>query len=177
MLKMFTVAAGVAALGMVAVAAAEDVKATDITVRAGVVFPWDSNLRQVSDLFFGAGVDYTFPNQIIKIKNSESYFSADWFGRSTNGRKGNVFPLALNQRFFSSGISNSLNKLGRTYFTIGLGGAVVDVGASQVKFLVRGGLGVELGPNIIAEAIATYTEKTRSGVRGSGVGVYFGYRF
>lgn len=174
---MFKLAAGVAALGMVAVAAADDVKATDITVRAGVVFPWDSNLRSVSDLFFGAGVDYTFPTQLLRIKNSESYFSVDWFGRSTNGRKGNVFPIALNQKFYSSGISGSLNKLGRTYFTIGLGGAVVDVGVSQVKFLIRGGLGVELGPNIIAEAIATYTEKTRSGVRGNGLGVYLGYRF
>lgn len=176
-MKKLHLAAFAAALGFVGVASAQPIDAapSNLTFRGGVVFPLDDNLREASDLFFGVGIDYLFPNQIIRAGNSETYFSVDWFVKGTSGARGNVFPLAINQRFYSdvSGIS----RYGRTYFTLGLGAAVIDVNRSATRFLVRGGVGVELGPNVVAEAIATFSDKTRDNVRANALGVYVGYRF
>jgi hypothetical protein len=177
-MKMLKMAAGVAALGVVASASAQlDVHPANLTFRAGFVLPVDSALRNFSKTFFGVGVDYTLPNQFLNLKNSESYISLDWFGRSSNGVKGNVFPIAFNQRFWLGQNSSSLGRYGTPYATFGIGAAIIDVGQSSTKLLLRGGLGVELGSHLCAEAILTLTDKSTSGVRANAVGIYVGYRF
>jgi hypothetical protein len=174
-------AAIVAALGVVGLASAQnsgqstlDARPTNLTFRGGIVFPLDDNLRAVSDFFGGIGVDYLFPTQLIR--GSETYLSLDWFAKGTNLRKGSVLPIALNQRFYlGRGI---YNREFRNYFFIGAGVAVIDVGASSTRFMLRGGVGTELGPNIIAEGVLTLSDESRgSGVRANAIGAYIGYRF
>src|SRR6201999_1282616 len=89
-------------------------------------------------------------------KDSETYLSADWFFRSSSGERGNVFPLALNQRWYSNVRGTKLSNYGRTYFSLGVGAAIIDVRhASATEFLGRGAIGVEFGPHVIAEAVLT----------------------
>jgi hypothetical protein len=178
--KKFLTAA-VAALGIVGVSVAQssttqiDATPSNLTFRLGVVFPLDDNLRENSDLYGGLGVDYTFPTQLIK--GSTTYASLDWFFKGSNGRNGNVFPIAINQRFYSK-TGNSFYPDGRSYFFIGGGVAIIDVSnRSDTKFMIRGGVGTELGPNIIAEAAATFSDRSKVDVRANAIGIYIGYRF
>lgn len=146
-----------------------------LTLRGGIVFPLDDNLRESSDLFFGIGLDYEFQTQLIR--GSTTFFSADWWLRTSNGDNGNVFPLAINQKFYTKRESRYYEG-GRTYFFVGAGVAVIDVaGSSSAKWMIRGGVGMEIGPNLIAEAVGTYSDESSTKVRAAGVGVYVGYRF
>ncbi len=146
-----------------------------LTFRGGILFPLDDNLRKSSDLFAGFGVDYEFPTQLIK--GSTTYLSADWWLRTSSGDNGNVFPIAINQRFYGKGGSRFYEG-GRNYFFAGLGVAIIDVaGRSSSKWMLRGGVGTEIGPNIIAEAVLTLSDESSTNVRANGVGVYLGYKF
>jgi len=177
--KFFT--AAVAALGIVGAASAQssstqiDATPSNLTIRGGVVFPLDSELRKASDLFAGLGLDYEFPTQLIK--GSTTFASVDWWLKASNGTNGNVFPLTVTQRFYS-GKGNNYYKEGRSYFFVGGGIAIIDVEhKSSSKFCFRGGIGTELGPNIIAEASLTLSDRSKTDVRANAVGVYIGYRF
>ena len=171
----------VAALGIVGVACAQssttviDATPSYLTLRGGVTFPLDDNLRESSDLFGALGLDYEFRSQLIR--GSTTYASVDWWFKGSNGGNGNVFPLTITQRFYNNH-GNSYYKEGRSYFFVGGGVAVIDVASkSSAKFCVRGGFGTELGPNIIAEASLTLSDKSKTNVRANAVGVYIGYRF
>jgi hypothetical protein len=181
MRRTILLAAMAAALGVSGVASAQnsgssvDATPTNFTFRGGLVFPMDSGLRDVADLWGGVGVDYLFPTQLIR-GGSQTYLSADWFIRGTGGGRGNVWPIALNQRFYAG--QGIYNREFRNYFFVGAGVAILDFSKSSTKFLMRGGVGTELGPNIIAEATLTLTDKDNStGIRGNAIGVYLGYRF
>jgi hypothetical protein len=180
MRRTIQLAAIAAALGICGGAMAQnsgqrsDVTPSGITFRGGIVFPLDEELRELSDVFFGLGADYLFPTQLIR--GSETFASIDWWARGTNGRKGNVFPVALNQRFkLGPGL---YNREFSNYFFVGAGAAIIDVGGSATKFMLRGGFGTELGPNIIAEGVLTLSDEHKaSGIHANSIGVYFGYRF
>jgi len=171
----------VAALGLVGVACAQssttqiDATPSNLTLRGGLVLPLDSNLRENSDFYGGLGLDYEFPNQLIR--GSSTFASVDWYFKGSTGSNGNVFPLTLTQRFYSNK-GNSYYKDGRSYFFVGGGIAIIDVaGKSSSKYCLRGGIGTELGPNIIAEASLTFSDKSKTDVRANAVGFYIGYRF
>lgn len=167
--------AALAVIGSAQVTGQIDATPSNLTIRGGIVFPLDDRLRDSSDFFGGFGLDYDFPRQLIR--GSTTYASADWFFKGTSGQKGNVFPLALNQRFYGRTVSG-IEQYGAPYFFVGVGLAIIDVtSAADSRLLLRGGLGVELGPNIIAEATLTLTDKTKQNVRANAIGVYIGYRF
>lgn len=171
----------VAALGIVGVACAQssttqiDATPSYLTLRGGLVFPLDDNLRENSDLYGALGLDYEFPTQLIK--GSTTFASVDWWFKGSNGGNGNVFPLTITQHFYT-GKGNSYYREGRSYFFVGGGIAIIDVAnKSSSKFCLRGGVGTELGPNIIAEASLTLSDRSKTDVRANAVGVYIGYRF
>ena len=170
-------ALALAAIGITSVAGAQAIDATPsyLTFRGGILFPMDSNLRESSDLFGAVGADYEFPKQLIR--GSTTFASVDWWFRTSNGDNGNVFPLAINQRFYSKG-GNGMYADGRNYFFVGAGVAIIDVaGKSSGKWMLRGGVGTEIGPNVIAEAVATFSDESSTKVRANGIAVYLGYRF
>ncbi len=174
------IAASVAALGIMGAALAQNNNAfsSDVTLRAGGIFPLNGGMRAASNFWGGVGVDYRFPTQSFHIgNNSETYLSADWFFRGSNGTGGNVFPVAINQRFFTNVKGTNLEHYGRTYVSIGLGAAFIDINGSQTEFMGRGALGVEFGPHVIAEAVLTLSGTTRNNASANALGVYLGYRF
>jgi len=180
-MKKLHIAASVAALGIMgaAVAQTDNYTPSDFTLRGGIVFPINNGLRDSSNLFGGVGLDYCFPRQAVRLgQDSETYFSGDWFFRGTSGGKGNVFPLAINQRWYSKVQGTKLDRYGRTYFSLGIGAAIIDVShASGTEILGRGAIGVEFGQHMIAEAVLTISGQTRQDVSANAVGIYLGYRF
>ncbi len=174
-------AMALAAIGIVGGAFAQndstkiDATPSYLTIKGGILFPLDSGLRDASDFWGTVGFDYEFPTQLVR--GSTTFASVDWWFRTTSGSNGNVFPLAINQKFFSKG-GNGRYAEGRNYFFIGAGVAIIDVaGKSSGKWMLRGGVGTEIGPNINAEAVATFSDEGRNGVRANGIGVVLGYRF
>lgn len=179
-MKKLHIAASVAALGIMGAAVAQNNNApSDFSLRAGIVFPFNSGMSDASTIWGGAGLDYFFPTQTLHFgKNSETFFSADWFWRGTSGTRGNVFPLAINQRWYSNVSGTNLSYYGRTYFSVGIGAAIIDVNhASATELLGRASVGVEFNMHVFAEAVLTVSGQSRQDVSANAVGVYLGYRF
>lgn len=149
-----------------------EVHASGFSFRGGLVLPWDAPLRDVSKTMIGLGMEYSFQKQVVK--NSETYVSLDWFGKSLSGTHGNIFPLCINQRFYTGA---SRYGTGRAYFFAGLGVTFIDVNGATDKLGARGGVGMELSQTLFAEAAAYMSGKDNGGVAGNALGFYVGYRF
>ncbi|RYG49728.1 hypothetical protein EON79_00270 [bacterium] len=172
-MKQFTLAL---LAGVAAVASAQGSKTVGdtypygISVRAGVVFPIE---RSFSDFYsptlLGLGVDYTFNRPLFK--GGETFFSLDFF-TSQIGRKGNVVPFMINQRFYS----NARELGSRTYAFVGLGVVFRDTPNNDSTLGGRVGAGLELSNNVFTEATLFLSSK-RSGIGSNGIGLYAGYRF
>ena len=148
------------------------------TLRAGFLVPIDDNLRAVSNTFFGVGADYTFSNAYLS--GGETFFSLDWIGKTRGGGRFNVFPICINERYFLGGNNYSpaaqLNN--RAYVFLGLGAFLFDMDPTTWRFGGRGGVGIELGHSLKAEATLFLSAPT-SGVQihCNAVGLYLGYNF
>jgi hypothetical protein len=152
---------------------------TYLTGRAGYVFPIDTNLRDVSSGFFGLGVDYTFARGLIG--GGETFFSADWLGKTSGGGRLNIFPFCINERFFlnnGTGGTAAGTPYSRAYVFAGLGAFLFDMDPSTFRFGGRAGIGAEFNKNFVAEA-ALYLSSPTSGtnIHANAVGLYIGYRF
>ncbi len=146
------------------------------TLRGGVDFSIDSQLSHASSVLLGLGVDYTFSNNIFK--NAETYISIDWLARTHGNERFNLFPIALNERFYFS--PNQTGKYGPTvgtaYAFIGLGGTLYDFADSNFRFSGRLGIGTEFATRWIAEATLILAEPDY-GVHADAIGLYVGYKF
>ncbi len=170
-------AALVAALGVSAVASAQDRTGTDYTptgmsLRGGVTIPLDSTLSRLGNTLFDIGIDYQVPTSFLR--NSETYISFDYWASSLRFNKGSVIPIAINQRFYSGG--QGALEGSRTYLFVGLGAAFIDIDNSEAAIMVRGGIGKELGPNTFFETIGTFSDRAGGG-RANAVAFNIGYRF
>jgi hypothetical protein len=169
MKKLFVVA-GVAVASMAAAQEAPFSAPDNLGIRLGYVLPIDSNLRDVSKSFIGAGLD--FPVHLRLLPEGETIVSVDWIGKSGSGDHGNIFPFMISQRFYAKSEAGAL----RNYGFIGGGVALIDVASSNAVLAFRAGYGVELGANLYGEATFLYTDSS-AGVHGTSVGFYLGYRF
>lgn len=161
-----------AAIGLAGVASAQtDYTPTNLSVRLGVGFPLDDVTRDITKTLIGVGVDYDFTRPLIA--GGDTFLSIDWFGKSGSGAHGNIFPIMINQRFYSQPIDVG-NR--RTYGFLGVGIAVLDVFNTKTVLAARGGVGVELGQNLFAEG-TLYLSAPDQGVRANVVGLYVGYKF
>ncbi|RYG36636.1 hypothetical protein EON81_09175 [bacterium] len=162
--------AGVAAVASAQTSTVGDTYPYGISVRGGIVFPIE---RSFSDIFsptlLGLGADYTMDRPLFK--GGETFFSLDFF-TSQIGRKGNIVPLMINQRFYS----NDKEMGGRTYGFIGLGVVFRDTPNNDATFGGRAGAGLELSERLFTEATLFLSSK-RSGIGTNGIGLYVGYRF
>ena len=145
-----------------------------VTFRGGIILPVDSNLRDVSTTFIGIGMEYSLTHTYLN--SGETFVSVDWFGKSGSGAHGNVFPVCINQRFYTGTKTNRYGS-GRTYFFVGAGVTFIDVTEATNQIGARGGIGMELGPSIVVEAAGYLSGKARDGVSADAVGLYVGYRF
>lgn len=177
MKKNFALAALTLTLGLPVVASAQlqsnppDVTPYNIAIRGGLGFAvLDNSIRDVSNTWINLGLEYTFDKSFIK--DSTSYLSVDWFGKSGSGGKGNFFPISLNQRFMLQKPINGYD----AYFFVGLGVSVLDIKTTNTVLGARGGVGVDLGPHLFGEA-AAYLTTGSDGVHGNIISVAVGYRW
>ncbi len=141
----------------------------NMALRLGYVYPVDDVLRGVGTSYFGLGADFWVDFNIFK--GAETTLSLDWMASKFDGSGGNVYMLALNQRWYMGD-----SPVQRSYFFAGLGVASVDVTTAKGVLGVRGGYGKEFGDHIFGEIIVTYTDAS-AGARGTTAGFYLGYRF
>jgi hypothetical protein len=146
-----------------------------LTVRAGIVFPLDDPLRNVSRTFFGLGADYTIP-ALRLIPRGETYVSFDWLIRNQRGDRGNIFPIMLNQRFHVQPTDPA--QAHRVYGFVGLGAVILDVQPAATRFGGRFGMGIEFNDNLVGEVAVVLSDRTRdTNIRANSIGLYLGYRF
>jgi hypothetical protein len=145
----------------------------NMSIKGGVFFPLDDNLRSVDNLFGMLGAEYVFPTQLIR--GSETFAEFDWIFHTTASSSVNVFPLTLNQRFWSQP-GKGLFGTGRTYFFVGAGVTWIEP-KGQAKLTFHGGLGAELGARTFIETSLYIGEQDSNLLRNSGIGVNVGYRF
>ena len=166
-------AAVVAAFSLACVAGAQtssiDAYPNNFTIRAGVALPIDKSLSNVANSFTNVGVEYNFNNSLVK--GGDTYLSIDSFFKNFNNVT--AYPIAINQRFYTG--AHPLGR--RSYYFIGLGitwSSISNPTYSAVS--ARGGLGMELGPNIIAE-LAGYVSDQAGGNSINAITINLGYRF
>lgn len=170
------------AMGLTAVAHAQsqqtyDPTPTNLVIRVGGGFALDSNLKDYSSTFFGGGLDFGFGKGLFP--NAETYFSADALWGSRKSTNDSFFPFAVNQRFYLNNQVNASNANGdkRAYGFFGLGGTYYQVGGADLRPSLRGGFGLDLTENIIFEATAFFSAKSKNDVNANILGLYLGYRF
>lgn len=172
-MKLINATAVMAALGLAGAASAQtrtlDFDLSGISVRAGVTWSAEDDLKKYGSTFTGIGAEYTLA--VPLMKGGETYLSADYITKRLFGERGSILGFTANQRWYL-GSGNGL----RNYYFLGAGFAFVDYSSSEVAFFGRGGVGTELSDRIFAEAIGTVTPKA-GGASGTTVGVYLGYRF
>jgi len=146
----------------------------NISIKASLYWPLDSNLQHVDHLFGGGGLEYLFPTQIIK--GSETYMEFDALLHTTASSNVSVFPLTINQRFYGGPGSSLFGRDGRSFFFLGGGFSWIDP-KGQAKLTFHGGFGADLGPKVFTEAGLFLSDADSSGLRNSGVMLSIGYRF
>ena len=175
MSKMKTVVAAVAAFGVCGIASAQlstgsvDLTPYNMSVRAGIAVPIDRTLTDVGGVLVNLGLEYNLPRALLA--GGESFVALDYIFRGFGtGGGGSVLPLTLNQRIYTG------NGLRRSYYFFGAGLAMRTSGGSGSALAVRGGIGQELGPSIIAEAGIVLSEPAGN-VRANAITFNVGYRF
>lgn len=163
----------IAALGLVSISCAQNVfeEPQNASIRLGYVYPVDSVLRNVNNTYIGVGLDL-FPTGYKLLKEGETFFSADWIGKSGSGAKGNLFPLLINQRIYQGDAATG----GRSYWQFGAGVAIIDVTSTKTVLAGRVGIGKEFGEKLFGEMNFLYTDAANT-ARGTSLGFYIGYRF
>lgn len=170
MKKLIALAA--ASVGMATFAAAQSDAMNNISFRAGVAWPATGDFNGT---FFGVGLDFDFGKSWIGGQGS-TYFSFDWLSKSTQGTRGNFFPMHINQKFW---LQNTTEE-GQIpfYGFVGVGATILDVGPASTVLSGRLGLGAQINPQFSVEGVFVFTGRTRtSNVVGNHIGLYVGVKF
>jgi len=173
MRRLISAAAILTAFGVSGIAGAQtssiDTSPNNVTIRGGVALPVDQSLSNVSNTFSNVGIEYLFNASLIR--GGDTYLSVDAFFKDFNGVT--AYPVAINQRFYTGKNPNGR----RSYYFVGVGVTWTDVTNQTFNAIsARGGIGIELGPNIIAE-LAGYISDQAGGTRANAVTINLGYRF
>ncbi len=161
-----------ATVGLATFASAQSDSMNNISIRGGVAWPTTADL---AGTFIGAGIDFDFGKSFFGGKGT-TYFSFDWLSKSTQGTKGNLFPIMLNQKFM---LQNNENEGSYpVYGFIGAGACIIDAAPAATVLAGRIGLGAQLNTNFFMEGAFVFTGRARnSHLLGNHVGLYVGYKF
>lgn len=160
--------------GLAAASSAQSLESpTNIAFRLGIAFPFDERTRDATGNLLDVGADFFLNRSLIKGERTETFFSVDWLSKSGNGSKGNMFPILVNQRWYSPQTMGDEN---RTYFHAGLGVALMDIGHSETVLAGRFGGGMEFSRHLFGEANFLVTGDA-DGYRGTSIAFQVGYRF
>jgi hypothetical protein len=143
-----------------------DVTPYGYNFRVGVAFMSDDALND-DENWFSLGVDWNIEKSILNTGNS--FLSIDFITQNFDGDGGTIWPVMLNNRFFTGD--------GNTYLIAGIGGMVVDL-EGEAEFVLGGrlGAGVNFGEHLFLNGWYNFSRKV-DGVNPSHLGVYLGYRF
>lgn len=156
-------------LGIAAAAFSQDlINTAGLSARVGGIYPFEKSTRNVTGNMFGLGLDIAL--KTTYVKGSDAFLSFDYFGKSTDGKNGNILGAMLNQRFMSGSGSRPM------YTFAGVGFMIVDVNKSKTVLGARGGVGTNLGEHVFAEAVLTVSGNA-NGAKANTVGLYLGYKF
>lgn len=140
--------------------------------RIGAYFPTDGALRNVSNTWSDAGIEYDFLRGIFKT--GTTYASLDWTASKLFGGT-HIASIAVNERYYTRPKRYAIG--GTPYFYLGIGAGWEDLGGSTSStWVARGGIGSEFQGNYFLEAGALVSPKL-NGVNPSGISVSIGYRF
>ena len=177
MRRFLNAAAIVGALSLSGVSAAQgtapDFYPMNMSFRLGGVFPLDDRLDDLGNSLFAFGIDYRLSKPLLP--NGETFVSLDWFFGSTTGQKGNVLPLNLNHKWYTS--QEAAEGAKRTYVFLGVGAVFIDLVSSDTVFGARVGAGMELSTNVFVEGTFFISDRASGNVRSNAFGAYIGYRF
>ncbi len=161
-----------ATVGLATFASAQSDSLNNISLRGGVAFPTTADL---GGTFIGAGVDFDFGKSLFGGKGS-TYLSFDWLSKSTQGTKGNLFPIMINQKFMLQNTETEGSM--PVYGFIGAGACIIDASPAATVLAGRVGLGAMLNTNFFFEGAFVITGRARaSHLLGNHVGLYLGYKF
>lgn len=169
MKRIFTLIAATAAIFSTSVAQGDfdDVR-FDFTLRAGVFFPFDDNMSDLSDIWFAAGFDVEVDRGLIPGAStviSVDSMTHNWWSEHV------TFPININQRWYSGDWPR------RTYFQVGIGVAANDFQPADTVFGARAGVGMEWNETILFEADVFWSEEDTTDTSVLGVAGYVGWRF
>lgn len=166
------IALAAATVGMATFAAAQDSSnMNNISLRGGIAFPTSNSFNGT---LIGAGVDFDLGKSMFG-GSGMTYLSFDWLSKNTQGTRGNLFPLMVNQRF----ILQESNDQGSMpfYGFLGVGACIIDVAPASTVLAGRFGLGTKLNENFFLEGAFVITGRTKtSNILGNHIGVYLGYK-
>lgn len=143
-----------------------------MAIRGGLFLPTEGILKDKASQWLGVGFDIHVASDFLR--DSDTVLSADYLSHAFGGSKGSVFPLTINQFFYSP------MALNRFYWGIGAGATVADVdGPSKTVFGLKGTVGVELEREWFVEASYFWSDEFDEATDGrvNGVAFYVGYRF
>jgi hypothetical protein len=171
-MRLLTAGAAIAALTICGSALAKDQKdlyPTNITLRAGLVLPVNSDLSDAANLLGLIGVDYSLPQSFFQ--NGDTFISLDYWFRAFNGNSnGSVVPLMINQRIYTTDTEN------RTYYFVGVGAVFMDMGTKKTVIGARFGIGQQIGKSVVAELSGNISAEA-DGIAANAIIGTIGYRF
>lgn len=173
MKKLVLIAA--ASVGFSALSIAQDTWSQgSFAIRAGVAFPTTANLNGT---YLGLGVNFDFNRSLFgNAQGSSTFLSFDWLSKSSAGRRGNIIPIMLNQRF-SLSTSETEGQI-PLYGFIGVGAAILDFSPASTQLAGRFGFGANLNENMFLESAFVFTGRGKgNGIQGNHIGVYLGWKF
>ncbi len=144
------------------------------SVKGGLFLPFDNDLSDVDTIWGSLGVEYSLGSNLFR--GSETFLTADWMFRTTNSSI-NVFPLAINQRFWGGPGSSLFGGQGRSFFSVGVGTVFVEHPKAQGRWMVRGSVGTTLGERTFLEGTVFISDTTQDHITASGATFTVGYRF
>lgn len=145
-----------------------------LSIKGSFYLPLQDNLRDVDNWFAGASLEYLFPTQLIR--GSETFMELGAYLHTTASSNVNIFPLTINQRFWSKPGSGIFGGDNRSYFFVGAGVTWIEP-KGQAKLTGRLGVGSHIGPKTFVELSVFHSEQDDKGLRNSGALFSIGYRF
>ncbi|HRJ25986.1 MAG TPA: outer membrane beta-barrel protein [Fimbriimonadaceae bacterium] len=172
-MKRFWILAGLVGISAAAQAQSSplDLQPANLSFRVNLAYPLDNATRDLTNTLIGVGIDYHFLTQFFK--GSQTYLSIDWLGKSGSGAKGNMFPILINQKFYSN---TGVDGKGRTYLFGGVGVVFLDITTAKTTIAGQAGFGYEFGPNIFSEFRFLISDSANNS-KANQIGISVGYRF
>lgn len=147
-----------------------DFENVNLSLRAGAFVPFDTDLKNLDDVWFQMGLDFEF--QPALFPNGTTVFSVDWLTRA-GGAFDNAFPLIVSQRWYAGPDEDGP----QAYWHVGIGATVSDFRPADLLFTARAGIGLQLSSRVFIEANVMWSDEDNGNRAVTGASGFIGMRF